>query len=427
MSYFEIKGGNPLSGDVFVSGAKNAALPMLCAALLTPQECVFENVPQISDIDTLLDIFKEIGVEVDRDKKAKEIRIRAKNINIDALAESELVRKFRASILIMGPVLARMGECRIKQPGGCILGARSNHIHTDGLLTFGAVDKSKDDVLHFEYTRPTLEKSRVLLSEASVTGTENLALFLAYQPEESEMFFCATEMHVRATCEMLVGMGAYIDGIGTHSLRIRGNKNLKGGRFRIPPDGLLVGTYAIAGLLTQGELNIYNVNHTELFSFYGALKRIGAQFEMSDNCLKVFRSPSLQSIPKVQTAIFPGFPTDLQSPFGVLLTQCEGKSMVFETLFENRLSYLYELEKMGAQIVIMNAHQAQIFGKTQLKGTSVQSWDLRAGAAMVLAGLIAEGTTKVTNINYIDRGYELFPETLQSLGADITRVTDSVC
>lgn len=422
MSYFEVQGGVPLSGTVEISGAKNAALPMLCAALLTRETCTFQNVPEISDIQTLLDIFQEIGVSVSRDLQSKTVVLEAKEIDLEKLGKSQKVRSFRASILILGAILARKGECKILQPGGCVLGARSNHIHTDGLKTLGAKDISKDESLHFEYTRKKLKNNRLLLSEASVTGTENLAIFLANQPETSEIYFCASEMHVRATLQMLVEMGAQIEGIGTHHITITGKKELAGGTFVIPPDGLLAGTYAIAGLITQGEIEIQNVNHTELFSFYGMLKRIGAKFEMQENSLRVFPSPKMNALPKLQTAIFPGFSTDLQSPFGVLLTQCEGKSMIFETLFENRLSYLYELERMGAKVVIMNAHQAQIFGVTKLKGAEVQSWDLRAGAAMVLAGLIAEGTTKVTNINYIDRGYERFPEKLKSLGAKIKRV-----
>jgi UDP-N-acetylglucosamine 1-carboxyvinyltransferase len=219
-------------------------------------------------------------------------------------------------------------------------------------------------------------------------------------------------------------MGADIDGIGTHYLRIRGRKDLHGGEFTIPPDGLLVGTYAIAGILTQGDLLIENVDHRELFSFYGMLKRVGANFEMKENALHIFGEQKMCSIPKIQTAIYPGFSTDLQSPFGVLLTQCKGESLVFETLFENRLTYLSELEKMGAKIQILNPHQAKITGPVQLQGAEVQSWDLRAGAAMVLAGLIAKGKTRISNVNYIDRGYENFPENLAKLGAKIKRIEE---
>ncbi len=421
-AYFEIEGGQKLSGTVRVPGAKNAALPMLCAALLTPEKCEFRDVPNISDIALLLEIFAEMGVEVSRNIEKKTVTIQAKNVDVSLLRECEQAMKFRASILMLGPLLSRFGAAEIPLPGGCVLGARPNFIHTDGLQTLGAVMHESPDSLKFSFDASKLANHRLLLSEASVTGTENLAMFLAGQPEASEIFFAAAETHVCGVLRMLDQMGAKIEGIGSHHLQIKGTKNLKGGVFTIPPDGLLVGTYAIAGLITGSEITIENVNHKELFSFYGTLKRIGAQFEMLDNALHVLPSPKLEAIPKVQTAIFPGFSTDLQSPMGVLLTQCKGETVIFETLFENRLSYLFELEKMGAKMQIINAHQAKITGPSKLRGTEVQSWDLRAGAAMVLAGLIAEGTTKVTNIDYIDRGYENFVENLQAMGAKIQRV-----
>ena len=421
-AYFEIEGGHKLSGTVRVPGAKNAALPMLCAALLTSEKCVFQDVPNISDVALLLEIFVEMGVEVTRDIASKTVTVQAKNVDVNLLRDCEQAMKFRASILMLGPLLARFGQCEIPLPGGCVLGARPNFIHTDGLQTLGAIMQDSPDSLKFKFDQEGLKNNRLLLSEASVTGTENLAMFLAGQGEMSEIYFAAAETHVCGVLNMLDQMGAKIEGVGTHHLKIHGQKSLKGGTFTIPPDGLLVGTYAIAAVITGSEIIIENVNHKELFSFYGLLKRIGVQFEMGDNQLSVLPSPKLEAIPKVQTAIFPGFSTDLQSPMGVLLTQCKGETTIFETLFENRLSYLFELEKMGAKMQIINAHQAKLTGPVKLRGTEVQSWDLRAGAAMVLAGLIAEGTTKVTNIDYIDRGYENFVENLQGLGAKIVRV-----
>lgn len=421
-AYFEIEGGTKISGKIRINGAKNAALPMLCAALLTSEKCTFLEVPNITDIDNLLAIFKAIGVEVKRFPTERKVEIEAKKLDLSLLSGLDDVRKFRASLLMLGPILSRFGQCKILMPGGCVIGARSNYIHTDGLHLLGAEVEESDESLKATFERDLLKSKRILLSEASVTGTENLAMFLAGQADTAEIYFSAAEPHVCATLEMLNRMGARIEGIGTHHLKITGSKKLEGGIFTVPSDGLLVGTYAIAALLTQGELLIKNVNHRELFSFYGLLKRLGAQFEMLEGALHVFPSPSLKAIPKVQTAIYPGFSTDLQSPLGVLLTQCEGESLLFETLFENRLTYLLELEKMGAQIQILNPHQARITGKVKLRAAEVQSWDLRAGAAMVLAGLIAEGYTKVTNIDYIDRGYENFVENLNSLGAHIERV-----
>jgi UDP-N-acetylglucosamine 1-carboxyvinyltransferase len=424
MKFFEVEGGAKLKGTVHIPGAKNAALPMLCASLLTSEKCVFRNVPQISDVEVLLDIFEEIGVEVVRKWKSKTIEVQAKKISPSKLSKCEKVKKLRASLLVLGPILSRLGEVEIFQPGGCILGARPNFIHMDGLKTLGAKITREDEKIGLTFNRKSLKSNRILLSEASVTGTENLAIFLAGQDDASEIYFSAAEPHVQGTLRMLCAMGADIDGIGTHYLRIRGRKDLHGGEFTIPPDGLLVGTYAIAGILTQGDLLIENVDHRELFSFYGMLKRVGANFEMKENALHIFGEQKMCSIPKIQTAIYPGFSTDLQSPFGVLLTQCKGESLVFETLFENRLTYLSELEKMGAKIQILNPHQAKITGPVQLQGAEVQSWDLRAGAAMVLAGLIAKGKTRISNVNYIDRGYENFPENLAKLGAKIKRIEE---
>jgi UDP-N-acetylglucosamine 1-carboxyvinyltransferase len=388
---------------------------------LTSEKCVFEDVPEISDVEVLLDIFKILGVEVSRDFQKKTVEIQAQNLDPTQLKNCPLAKQMRASILMLGPILARFGEVDIPLPGGCVLGARPNSAHLDAFASLGVLVDSDADHIYLNFERKTFLAKRVLFSEASVTATENLAIFCAGIADEAELFFTAAEAHVVATTKMLQQMGAKIEGIGTHSLKIRGTKNLKGGTFVIPPDGLLVGTYAIASVLTGGDLLIKNVDHRELFSFYGLLERAGAQFGMLSDSLRVLPSPVLRSIPKLQTAIFPGFSTDLQSPFGVLLTQCEGESLIFETLFENRLTYLMELEKMGAKVQILNPHQARITGKTRLKGASVQSWDLRAGAAMVLAGLVAEGVTRISNVSYIDRGYEQFPENLVALGAKIVR------
>lgn len=421
-SFFEVEGGNPISGEIMIPGAKNATLPMLCGALLTEHECLFRSVPDISDVATLLEIFEYIGAEVERDREARTVKIRAKDLRPEKLLECNKAKKMRATILMLGPLLARYGEVSIPLPGGCVIGARSNASHLDAFRTLGAVVEETAERITVKFDRDKFENSWVLFSEASVTATENLALFCAGIDADADLFFTAAEPHVVATTRMLQQMGAKFTGIGTHHLSIHGGEHLHGGEFVVPTDGLLVGTYAIAAALTGGDLLIKNVDHRELLSFYGAFKRVGAKFELLDNALHVLPTEKLAAIPKLQTAIFPGFSTDLQSPFGVLLTQCDGESLVFETLFENRLTYLQELEKMGANIQMLNPHQAKIMGKTKLKGAEVQSWDLRAGAAMVLAGLAAEGTTYVSNVQYIDRGYENFPENLSKLGAVVRRV-----
>ncbi len=425
MSYFKVTGGNKISGEINIPGAKNAALKMFCASLLTREKCILKNVPEISDLELLLKIFNKIGVETSWDRKNKIVEIQAKTIDPSKLADCDEVKKFRASILMMGPLLARCGECEILKPGGCVLGARPNVIHTDGFNILGAKVTEDDEKISGTFSRKKFKNKRILLPEASVTGTENLSIFAAGVADDVEILFAASEPVVGGTHRMLQKMGAEIKGIGTHHLKIKGKnwKDLKGGTFEIPPDGILAGTYAIAAILTRGNLLMKNVDHFELFSFYGLLKRAGANFKMDGKNLIIAPSKKkLEAISKIQTAIFPAFASDLQSPMGLLATQCEGESMIFETLYEGRLTYLNELEKMGAKIEFLNAHQAKVFGPTQLKGTEVQSWDLRAGATMVLAGMIAEGTTKVTNIQYIDRGYENFEQNLQDLGIDIKRI-----
>jgi UDP-N-acetylglucosamine 1-carboxyvinyltransferase len=422
--YFDVEGGNQLHGELTIPGAKNATLPMLCAALLTEDECIFRNVPEISDVATLLDIFQYIGAEVSRDFSSKTVSVRAQNLLPEKLLECKKAKKMRATILMLGPLLARFNEVSIPLPGGCVIGARSNASHLDAFRTLGAFIEETPERITVRFSVPKYSNNTVLFSEASVTATENLALFCSGRDEEAELFFTAAELHVVATVRMLQQMGAKISGAATHSLSIHGGKHLHGGEFVIPPDGLLVGTYAIATTLTGGNVLLKNVSHRELLSFYGAFQRVGGKFELLDNALRVTTPKKLTALPKLQTAIFPGFSTDLQSPFGVLLTQCEGESMIFETLFENRLTYLQELEKMGAKVQQLNPHQARIFGPTLLRGAQVQSWDLRAGAAMVLAGLAAEGITRISNVQYIDRGYERFPENLESLGAVVRRVEE---
>jgi len=422
MPHFLIRGGKKLNGTVVIPGAKNAALKMLCAALLTPEKCVIKNIPRIGDVETLLQIFRDIGVLVKENWKEKTVEIQAKKIDLVALEKNELVKKIRASLLLIGPILSRTGRIKIMTPGGCIIGARSHQLHLDAFETLGVRILRDDDFIELSFEKKKIATRQILLPEASVTGTENLAIFLTGQMEKTDIYFTAAEPHVVALLDMLRSMGAKISGAGTHHITIEGTKKIRGGIFSVPPDNILVGTYAVAAIITRGSVRISPVNHAELFSFYGILKRLGANFLMEKDALVIEPCKKLQSITKVKTAIFPGFPTDLQSPVGVLLTQCEGKSLLFETLFENRLTYLNELEKMGAKIKILNPHQAKITGISSLKGAEVVSWDLRAGAAVVLAGLIAKGKTKVSQINYIDRGYENFVETLQSLGADIKRV-----
>jgi len=424
MATWEITGKAKIEGKVKVPGARNAALPMLCASLLTREKCIFKNVPRVGDVENLLNIFKEIGVIVACDWEQKTVEIQAQNVDLSKLQHSERIKKMRASILLTGPLLARFGEFDMPQPGCGIPGARSNKIHASGLKTLGAeILQNESERFSAKFAGKEIASHRLIFSQASVMGTENIASFAAgIAGNEVEIFFAATEPHVCATLKMLQNMGAGVLGIGSHFLKISGKKDLQGGTFTIPSDGILAANLAIAAILTGGNLQIEGVHHGELFTFYGALKKMNVNFKTEKSNLTIATTGRLDPVPKVQTGIFPAFPADLQGPISVLLTQCEGCSMVFETLFESHFAHLFELEKMGAKVEVSNPHQIKIFGKQELQGREIQSWDLQTSAATVLAGLCANGKTIVRGIDFLDRCFENLDQTLNALGAKIKRI-----
>lgn len=414
---FIIQGQQKLHGEVTVSGSKNAVLPILCAALLSKETVTLHNVPRISDVNALLEVFESMGVTttfVDHT-----VTINAANLKNDHINES-LINKMRASILLFGPVLARLGELNISFPGGCVLGKRSAHAHTYALEKMGAEIVESTQRLHLKVKK--LQATNLIMPEMSVTATENAIMLAAIAPGHSTLKLVAAEPHVQDLCHFLNKLGAKIKGIGTHYLEIEGVKELTGGEYTVTGDYLEAGTFAIAGLITGGEIKINGIATEQLDSFWQKLDEMGANYQLEKNAILIKPTPKLLAPTPLRTAVYPSFATDLQAPFSVLLTQAEGETQVFETLFEGRLNYLFELEKMGAKIEILNPHQAKIKGKARLKGVPIASIDIRAGAAMVLAGLIAEGTTEISNINYIDRGYENIDKKLNSLGAKITRV-----
>ncbi|MFH1375069.1 MAG: UDP-N-acetylglucosamine 1-carboxyvinyltransferase [Patescibacteria group bacterium] len=416
MSKFIIRGGKPLSGTVKVSGSKNAALPLLAATLLTDQECVLTNIPDVADTRLILEILGKIGAEYSFERNR--VKIQTKKIKT-AKVPAELAEQMRASILLLGPLLARAGKAEIAFPGGCVIGKRSVHAHVYALTKLGAQDRSSANVLKF--TAKQIIPTAFNLPELSVTATENALLAASLSFGETKIRMAAYEPHVQDLCEFLKKLGVRISGAGTHTLKIAGKKNLKGARHSVTTDYLEVGTLAIAALVTQGKVRIEGVVPKQLDSFFQKLEEVGANFTVGENFLELRPTRHFQPC-EIKTAVFPGFPTDLQAPFGVLLTQARGKSRIFETLFDGRLNYLLELEKMGVRAELLNPHQAVIRGDGRLRAAKVASCDLRAGAAMVLAALNAKGKSEVTNIEYIDRGYERFDEKLKSLGAEIERV-----
>jgi UDP-N-acetylglucosamine 1-carboxyvinyltransferase len=414
---FVVEGMNPLKGEMTVSGSKNAALPILCAALLSQKEVILRNVPDIADIRTLLEIFGHLNVKTAFRKGT--VTIDAKGLKIDKIPDT-LINRMRASVLLLGPLLSRFGRIDIPFPGGCVLGKRSVSAHTFAFAKMGAEVIDETQRLHLKAGKR--KSAEIIMPEISVTGTENAVMYASLTPGVTQIRLAAAEPHVQDLCHFLNGMGAKIKGIGTHFLEIEGVSELDGGEYSITGDYLEAGTFAVAALVTGGHVKINGIQTNQLDSFWQKLDEAGARYHLKEDSAEILPSKKLHAIESLRTAVYPSFPTDLQAPFAVLLTQAEGQSKIFETLFDGRLQYLFELEKMGAKVQMLNPHQAYITGPVRLKGVPISSLDLRAGAAMVLAALCAEGTTEISNIRYIDRGYENFEEKLKSLGAKIRRV-----
>lgn len=416
---YRVRGAVPLVGDVNVGGSKNAALPLLAASVLAQGETVLRNVPRLRDTLAMVEILKFLGAEVSFEEGT--VRIRAENMKSQPIP-AEFVSKLRGSIVLLGPLLARFGVAEMSYPGGCVLGKRPVLAHVEGLKQMGIEDMSTDEVLHLQGTP---KAGHVILPEFSVTATESVMLAAAYLPEETRIDLAAAEPHVQDVQLLMQKMGVHVDGVGTHTVRVRGNAALKGVEHAVTSDYLEAGVFVLAALLTRGRIRVHNVERDHLYSFFDVLKRNGAVMKFDDANKTVFVDGELSTIRamNVRTNIFPGFPTDLQAPMGVLMTQAQGVSRLFERLFEGRMAYLYELEKMGAHVEILNAHQALIIGPTPLRAKTVASNDIRAGAAMVLAALCAEGDTTITDVRYIERGYDRLDEKLRSLGAKIERKT----
>lgn len=411
-----VQGGHKLQGAVKVSGSKNAALPIMAAALLTDEPVTLTNMPNIADIYTLQHILNFLGVKTEFQENTFKIHAAAvANLEIP----HELVSKLRASILLLAPLLVRNNEVRLSFPGGCVIGKRPVEAHLQALQALGAEILEDHELLHLQ--KKKLKGLDFTMSEASVTATENAIMAAVLASGKTTIRLAAAEPHVQDLCHFLNSMGAKIKGIGTHTLEIEGVKKLKGTEYRISSDYIEAGTLVIAAAITKGEVDVMDMNPHHMDIFWQKLREVGVHFELGADMVRVLPSHELKAI-RFHTAVFPSFPTDLQAPFATLLTQAKGTSFVFETLFEGRLQYLYELEKLGVQPKILNPYQAEIAGPVRLKGAEVSSCDLRAGAAVVLAALAAEGESLIDNISYIDRGYERLDEKLNSLGAKITRV-----
>ena len=422
---FVINGGKPLAGEIEVRGSKNAAGPALVASLLTQDECTIDNIPFIEDISNILDILKSMGASVEKTGE-ETVKIKAEKIDPEKM-DFKKVSKTRISVLFFGALLARLNAStfgglahfKIPPPGGDRIGLRPISVQLRALEKLGAKIEKKDDI--YEVTCEKLKGREIVLEEFSVTATEAVILAAVLAEGKTIIKGAAAEPHVQDLCEMLLKMGAKIEGQGTHVIKIEGVKNLHGCRHSVIPDPIEAGTFIIIGAMTEGEVKVTGVDLSHLDLFLAKLEEMGVNIEKGKDYVAVRHSPNLNSV-KVQALPYPGFPTDLLPIIIPLLIMAQGKSLVHDPLYENRFNYIQELKKMGAEIEMVDPHRTFVFGPVKLSGSNIDSWDIRAGACLVIAALAAEGKTTIENVFQIDRGYEKIEERLQKIGADIKRV-----
>ena len=417
---FIIKGEKKLEGEVEISGYKNAAGACLAATVLTEEECFIDNLPLVEDVFSLLKILEQIGAEISWEGRNK-VKIKA-GPNLDpGRMDFNLVGKSRVSVLLIGSLLPRFKEFKIPHPGGDRIGVRPISTHLESFKKLGVEISQEGDLYYFR--RNITEASEIVLKEFSVTATENLMMTAVLTKGMTVIKGAAAEPQVQDLGKMLKMMGAKIEGLGTHMIVIDGVEKLKGVTHKIMPDPLETGTFIIIGALNQGKIKIKNCISSHLDLFLAKLEESGVKLEKGPYFIIVRFLPKFKAT-RVQALPYPGFPTDLVPVILPLLTQAEGKSLIHDPLYENRLNFTQELRKMGADIEVVDPHRAFIFGRTPLSGLKIESWDIRAGASLVVAALIAKGQTIIENIYQIDRGYEKIEEKLQKLGSDIKRVKE---
>lgn len=429
MDKFLIEGGKPLEGTVTIRGAKNASLPAMAAALLTDQPVVLRNVPRVRDIVTLRSLLDELGADssVKHEEHGNRFEIEARELP-NPVAPYELVKQMRASVLVLGPLLARFGHARVSLPGGCAIGARPINLHLKGLEKLGATITM--DHGYVEARSDRLQGATFYFDTISVTGTENLMMAAALAEGETVLANAAREPEVADLASLLNRMGARIEGAGTSTIRIHGVARLHGAEHTIIPDRVEAGTFLVAAAITGGRLALESVEPGHLTAVIAKLSEAGVEIKSLAAAnrgpwgrLEV-SSPARLLAADVVTQEYPGFPTDMQAQYMALATQAYGSSVITETIFENRYLHALELARMGAEITV-DGRRAVVRGRTRLSGAKVQASDLRASASLVLAGLAAEGETLVDRVYHIDRGYERIDERLAQVGARIRRISES--
>jgi UDP-N-acetylglucosamine 1-carboxyvinyltransferase len=410
-----IQGGTPLAGEIRVAGAKNAALPILAAALLTAEPVRISNLPQLNDVRTMLALLKRMGVQAQAEPGC--VRLDASQVK-EPFAPYELVKTMRASILALGPLTARFGEARVSLPGGCAIGERPVDLHIKGLVAMGAETRIEQGYVHA--TAKRLKGARIFMETVTVTGTENLMMAAALAAGETVLENAAREPEVVDLARCLQAMGAKIEGAGTDVIRIQGVERLHGVDHAVMPDRIEAGTFLAAAAATRGTVTLTQAPVAALDAVLGKLAEAGARIETGGDFVKL-AMPRRPRAVSLRTAPFPGFPTDMQAQFIALNTVAEGSALVTETIFENRFMHVQELRRLGADIEI-EGNTAMVKGIERLAGATVMATDLRASASLVIAGLVAEGETIIDRIYHLDRGYERIESRLAELGAQIRRL-----
>lgn len=414
-----MRGGRPLNGEISVSGAKNAALKLMSAALLTGESLYLENAPNaLRDIRSQSDLLEYLGCAVKREGRL--MALNASTVD-NFTAPYDLVRKMRTSILVLGPLLARSGQARVSLPGGCAIGTRPVDLHLKGLEEMGADIRIEEGYINAKAPAGGLRGATIRFPKVSVGATENLMMAATLAKGTTTLVNAAREPEISDLGECLIKMGAKISGLGTDTITIEGAPHLSGARHKILPDRIEAGTYIIAAAMTGGTLRLKNARLEHLTAALGHLSQAGVEVERDGDAVIVSRNGARLRGVDIMTEPYPGFPTDLQAQFMAMLTLAEGAGMVTETIFENRFMHVPELARMGADITV-HSHSAIVRGVKKLKGAEVMATDLRASVALVLAGLVAEGATTINRIYHLERGYEDIAGKLSACGADIERI-----
>jgi len=421
MDYLQIKGGKKLSGSVTISGSKNAALPIIAATLLSDKEVTLTNLPNVVDIRTLLKLLTMLGGKVNHEETVAKIDNGA---IISTKAVYEIVSQMRASILVLGPLLARFGECEVSLPGGCAIGQRPIDLHLKALEMMGAQIEIKGGYVH-AVAPNGLKGAKIVFDKITVGGTENIVMAAALAKGVTTILNAAKEPEVVQLCEMIADAGVEIEGIGTNELTIYGidRKPLVFKSIEIIPDRIEAGTYLCAGAITNSSITLNKVNHGHIRASIDKLESMGCTFDLKDDSITIYPVANLKPVNLI-TIEYPGFPTDMQAQFMAVAVMSQGESLIEERLFENRFMHVSELNRLGADIWL-KGNIAAVKGVKRLYGADVMATDLRASSALVLAALVAEGTTNVRRIYHLDRGYDNLEGKLASLGADIVRKKES--